>query len=68
MDTRIKTLMSDTSTRFPAIMHILQIDFICQFSTWQMILKFFIAFGIEIVIEDLCHNKTQVLCGLYFRE
>lgn len=45
MDTEIKTLMFDTLTRFCAIMHILQIDCVCQFSTLQIILKFFIASG-----------------------
>lgn len=37
--------MFDTLTRFCAIMHILQIDCVCQFSTLQIILKFFIASG-----------------------
>lgn len=45
MDIEIKTLMFDTLTRFCAIMHILQIDCVCQFSTLQIILKFFIASG-----------------------
>lgn len=65
MDTRIKTLMSDTSTRFSAIMHILQIEFICQFSTWQMILKFFIAFGRNCNIEDL-YVITKHRCWVVF--